>query len=59
MIGQKFDMKSQNAKQRKGAMRVVKMPGHISGVEAYQNLNLEESVRVWPHPNVRGKYGKI
>ena len=33
-------------------MRVVKMPGYISGVEAYQTLNLEESVRVRPHYNL-------
>lgn len=36
-------------KNLKETMRVVKMPGYTFGVEAYQTLNLMESVRVRPH----------
>ena len=35
-------------------MRVVKMPGYVSGVEAYKTLNLGESVRVRPHTVYEG-----
>ena len=34
-------------------MRVVKMPGSFSGMEAYQTLNLEELVRVRPHIDLK------
>ena len=37
-------------------MRVVKMPGYISGVEAYRDLTPEESVRVRPHSKFKGDY---
>jgi hypothetical protein len=35
-------------------MRVVKMPGYISVVEAYRDLTPEESVRVRPHSKFKG-----